>query len=155
LDRVNVSLDTLDPEKYAQITRGGDIHKVLEGLTEAKKQGLTPVKINMVVGEWTNEKDKADLQEFSNKHGFELRFIQKMDLDKGEFSVVEGGMGGDCLNCNRLRVTSNGFLKPCLFSDLAYDIRMLGIQEAFRQALENKPKAGTNSSKCTFYRIGG
>ncbi len=155
LNRVNVSLDTLDPQKYSEITRGGDIKNVLRGLEEAKKAGLTPVKVNMVVGEYTGEEDKFALREYCEAHGFELRFIQKMDLSKGEFSVVEGGMGGDCPKCNRLRVTSNGFLKPCLFNDIAYNIRELGVEKAFKQALDNKPRAGTKSSRCTFYSVGG
>lgn len=155
LDRVNVSLDTLDPEKYKNITRGGDVNRVVEGLHVARQAGLTPIKVNMVVHSLTTTKDKTDLQAFCDKNGFQLRFIQEMDLKKGTFSVVEGGRGGDCKRCNRLRLTANGLIKPCLFSDIAYNIRELGIEKAFFMALEDKPKAGTISSACSFYRIGG
>lgn len=155
LSRVNVSLDTLDPEKYKKITRGGDVNRVIEGLHKAKQAGLTPVKINMVVGSYTTDKDKEDLKNFCSRNNFELRFIQEMDLKKGTFSIVEGGRGGDCKRCNRLRLTANGMIKPCLFSDIAYNVRELGVDKAFQLALNNKPKAGTVSSACSFYRIGG
>ena len=49
-----------------------------------------------------------------------------MDLQKGEFTTVEGGDGGNCSACNRLRLTANGKLKPCLFNDIEFDIRKLG-----------------------------
>jgi cyclic pyranopterin phosphate synthase len=78
-----------------------------------------------------------------------------MNLTRGEFSVVEGGRGGDCIHCNRLRLTANGYLKPCLFNDKAFNVRELGVEEAFRKALEDKPKSGTTNSTCTFYGLGG
>lgn len=155
LNRVNVSLDTLDPVKYKKITRGGNIDQVIEGLHKAKQAGLTPVKVNMVVGSFTTDKDKEDLKKFCLSNNFELRFIQQMDLKKGTFSIVEGGRGGDCKRCNRLRITANGMIKPCLFSDIAYNIRELGVEKAFQLALDNKPEAGTVSSACSFYRVGG
>ena len=155
LHRVNVSLDTLDPEKYRDITRGGDVKKVIEGLNEASLAGLNPIKINTVIGEFTTQKDRNDLINFCKKNDYKIRFIRKMDLKRGKFSVVEGGMGGDCPRCNRLRLTSNGQIKPCLFSELGYDIRDMGIEKAFNEAINNKPKSGKSNSTCTFYRIGG
>jgi cyclic pyranopterin phosphate synthase len=78
-----------------------------------------------------------------------------MDLENGDFSVVEGGEGGDCSICNRLRLTANGMIKPCLFNDLEYNVRELGPEEAFRLALGNKPACGTNNMLGKFYNIGG
>src|SRR6056297_1451478 len=59
LNRVNVSLDTLDAEKYKKITRGGDLNDVLRGIERADEVGLNPVKINMVLNDLTSEKDKS------------------------------------------------------------------------------------------------
>ena len=155
LNRVNVSVDTLDPQKYKTLTRGGVLHKVLEGLRAAKQAGLTPIKVNMVLGKHTSEQDKNALDQFCRKNAYTLRFIKEMNLNTGTFSVVEGGLGGNCPKCNRLRLTSNGMLKSCLFSDMAYDVRELGIKEAFRQAVYHKPKTGTHTSTGNFCRIGG
>ncbi len=155
LNRVNVSLDTLSPEKYSEITRGGDINKVLEGIEAAKKADLNPVKINCVVFKDRNEKDAREVEKFCLLNGLQIRFIHQMDLKTGEFSVVEGGEGGDCKNCNRLRLTSNGEIRPCLFNDLAFKVKEYGINKAYKSALDNKPKAGTKSLSGKFYGIGG
>jgi len=58
-----------------------------------------------------------------------------MNLKTGEFSKVEGGEGGNCSKCNRVRLLANGDIKPCLFSELAYNIRTLGHQEALNLSL--------------------
>ena len=78
-----------------------------------------------------------------------------MNLETGEFSVVDGGEGGDCKNCNRLRLTANGEIRPCLFNDLSYSTKNRPVDEAFQLALQNKPKAGTRSLSGKFYGIGG
>jgi cyclic pyranopterin phosphate synthase len=155
LHRVNVSLDTLDPDKYKQLTRLGNIDDVLDGISEAQKVGLNPVKINCVIKNSSQEPDALQVADFCNKNNLQIRYIRQMELSMGQFSTVEGGDGGDCKICNRLRLTADGKIKPCLFSNLAYDIRELGIEEAIHQALENKPKCGTVNSVGSFYNIGG
>lgn len=80
LRRINVSLDTLNPEKFARIRRRGDLAKVLEGLFAAKRYGLHPIKINAVIERGVNDDDILDLVEFSRKNGFALRFIEYMDV---------------------------------------------------------------------------
>ncbi len=156
IQRINVSLDSLDPDTYRYITRGGDLNKVLKGLETAKTVGFSPIKINTVVrNEADGQKVESSLKEFCDKHGFELRLIKEMQLEKGIFSVVEGGSGGDCINCNRIRLTSNGMLKPCLFSDLEFSVRKHGIEKAFELALKNKPASGTINNNGKFYNIGG
>jgi len=155
LHRVNVSLDTLDPAKYEKITRGGQLNQALAGLEAARKAGLTPIKINTVIHQYFDEEDRRALKVFCRNKGYELRFIREMDLEKGTFSKVEGGSGGDCPRCNRLRLTPHGRLKPCLFSNLGYDIRKLGIARAWEMALQNKPLSGSTNNTCSFYRIGG
>jgi cyclic pyranopterin phosphate synthase len=78
-----------------------------------------------------------------------------MDLAKGSFSTVEGGSGGNCTVCNRLRLTSDGKLKPCLFNDVGFDIRKLGNETAVKMAVNAKPEQGLNNLKDSFYNIGG
>ena len=155
LQRVNISLDTLSPIRYAEITRGGKIEKVFEGIEAAKKAGLTPIKINCVVFKSSDEKDAQEVADFCEQNGLKIRFIHQMNLETGEFSKVEGGEGGDCKNCNRLRLTANGDIKPCLFSELAYPVKEYGVDDAFLKALDEKPRAGTRNRSGKFYGIGG
>jgi len=155
LHRINISLDTLDPAKYRAITRGGDIRQVLEGIDAAKKAGLYPVKINCVVNHSSDEPDARAVRDFCRDKGIEVRFIHQMNLATGSFTIVENGHGGDCRNCNRLRLTANGFVQPCLFNDLRFNIRELGIKKALELAVENKPERGTVNLSNGFYNIGG
>ena len=155
LQRVNISLDTLDPENYGTITRGGDLSQVLKGIDAAKKNGLNPVKINCVVKKSSSEPDALLVREFCKANGLEVRFIPQMDLETGCFTVVEGANGGDCRNCSRLRLTASGKIKPCLFCNLEYNIRELGIRKAILQAIEFKPEKGSMNLKDRFHNIGG
>ncbi len=154
LNRINISLDTMNSDKYCQITRNGDLSKVLEGIEAAHQAGLEPIKINCVLLGQPNE-ETMRLRQFCEIKGLKLRFIHQMNLKTGEFSTVEGGEGGNCSKCNRVRLLANGDIKPCLFSDLAYNIRKLGSQEALDLALGNKPKSGTYNKSGEFYNIGG
>ena len=155
LKRINVSLDTLDAQKYKAITRIGSLSDVLDGLMEAKKVGFNPIKLNCVVEKDSNEPDAQAVKAFGNANGFIPRFIPKMNLDEGVFGVVEGGEGGNCSACNRLRLTADGILKPCLFSDKGYNVRELGIQQAIEMAIRNKPACGVANRSEEFYNIGG
>jgi len=155
LNRVNVSLDTLSAEKFKEVTRGGDIDEVINGIRTAKRVGLTPVKINVVKMESTQQEELDKLTSFCNAEGLSIQYIRQMSLTEGTFSQVEGGKGGNCALCNRLRLTADGFLKPCLFSNKAYSTKELGIEEAFLQALGNKPEKGKTSQNHGFYNIGG
>ena len=85
----------------------------------------------------------------------QVRFIREMDLESGVFSVVKGGDGGKCHICNRLRLTSDGYLKPCLFSEVGYNIREYGYKEALELAVGNKPERGSLNNINNFYNIGG
>ncbi|MHB8904578.1 MAG: GTP 3',8-cyclase MoaA [Melioribacteraceae bacterium] len=155
LMRVNISLDSIDPEKYRLITRGGNIQKVFDGISAAMNAGLSPIKINCVIKKSIDEPDAIAVKKYCDKNGLIARFIYEMDIEKGEFGIVHGGSGGDCANCNRLRLTSDGFLKPCLFSDISINIRKTNYNEAVLLALEQKPKCGLNSTSHKFYNIGG
>jgi GTP 3',8-cyclase len=155
LHRVNVSLDTLDPEKYSKITRGGNIENVIRGLRSAAEAGLGPIKLNCVTGEMNDEEDANSVKQFGEDNGYSVRFIRQMDLATGEFYLVEGGDGGNCAICNRLRLTSNGLIKPCLFNSTGYSVRDLSAKEAIRRAIDNKPRCGTFNEEEEFSRIGG
>lgn len=155
LNRVNISLDTLDPEKFRKITRIGKLEDVLKGIDAAIDTGLLPVKINFVRMKGKNEEDEAAVRAFCESKGLKIRFIRQMDLRTGEFYTVEGGEGGICSICNRLRLTADGFLVPCLHSSQRFSIRELGIEEAYRQAVENKPKTGYGTTTHEFSNIGG
>ena len=155
LQRVNISLDTVDPEKFKKITRGGDIQKVFEGILAAKKAGLEPIKVNCVIKENNQEPDAIAVAKYCKETGLYIRFIKEMDLEKGEFSIVQGGSGGDCGSCNRIRLTASGTIKPCLFSDISYSVRELGAERAIDLAIGNKPQSGEINITGKFYNIGG
>jgi len=157
LSRVNVSLDTLNGEKFKMIT-GVDAHEeVVRGIVRAKEAGLNPVKVNMVLLRGINEDEVDDMIEFVKENGLILQIIEleqfredalynqyHVNLDEVENKVRERSVkvivrsmhhrrkyilndGAEieivkpmhntefCLNCNRIRLTSNGKLKPCLF----------------------------------------
>jgi GTP 3',8-cyclase len=155
LHRINISLDTLDPEKFRIITRGGDLTRVLEGINAAKKAGLNPVKINCVVRNSSHEPDAQAVREFCIDHGLEARFIHEMSLADGSFTIVENGHGGDCLHCNRLRLSANGMIRPCLFDNIEFSTRELGIRKALEKAVGVKPEKGSMNVNGSFHNIGG
>jgi len=155
LNRVNISLDTLNPEKFKKITRLGNLDDVLKGIDAAIDAELFPVKINFVRIKGENEEDEEAVRAFCKEKDLKIRFIRQMDLRTGEFYTVEGGEGGICNICNRLRLTSDGFLVPCLHSNQRFNIRESGIEEAYRQAVLNKPKTGYGTTTHEFSNIGG
>ncbi|MBF0271899.1 MAG: GTP 3',8-cyclase MoaA [Magnetococcales bacterium] len=87
LQRVNISLDTLNPETFTRITRGGDVSRVLAGIEAAVRTGLKPVKINMVVMRDINDHEIPDMIAFAVRHGLVLRFIETMPVGRA-------GLGG-------------------------------------------------------------
>lgn len=155
LMRVNISLDTVIPDNYKKITRCGKLEDVFKGIEAAKVAGLSPIKINTVIENSKEEPDAVSVKEYAEKNRLIIRYIRKMDLNKGKFWVVDGGSGGHCASCSRLRLTSDGTIFPCLFSDLGYNIRELGAKEALLKAINNKPEKGILSKNNTFYNLGG
>nr|AEB33887.1 molybdenum cofactor biosynthesis protein [Mycobacterium sp. JS330] len=81
LDRVNVSLDTLDRDRFVAITRRDRLDDVLSGLAAAVQAGLTPVKVNAVLLRGINESDAVPLLRYCLANGYQLRFIEQMPLD--------------------------------------------------------------------------
>ena len=180
LARVNVSLDSLSPERYKSITGKDCLEDVLAGIDTAIEVGLTPVKLNMVLLEGINEDELDDFMAFvRGKRDLILQVIELMEfneckfhadvdsveqelderatrivtrrmhhrkkycLDGAEVEVVRPLHNTEfCAFCNRLRVTSDGKLKPCLLrSDNLVDIRGKHGEEleaAFREAVDRR-----------------
>ncbi|MEP0813075.1 MAG: radical SAM protein [bacterium] len=155
LMRVNVSLDAVDPERFSHLTRGGDVRAVLEGIDAALDAGLSPVKINCVVQSSPYEEDARAVARYAYDRGLEVRFIKRMNLEAGEFSKVEGGSGGDCRTCSRLRLGPDGTVRSCLFSDVTFDAKSLGAREAIMRAIEGKPESGRRCVTASMSMIGG
>jgi len=80
LRRINVSIDTLRPDRFLALTQRGNLQDVLTGVLAAKNVGMTPIKINAVIIRGTNEDEILDLVDFARSNGFEMRFIEYMDV---------------------------------------------------------------------------
>ena len=176
LKRLNISLDTLDPDKFRKMTKRGDLEKVLEGLFAAESHGLHPIKINAVIERGVNEDDIISLVEFTREHGFAIRFIEYMDVGnannwtsnklvpkkeildiinsrfptkevgreqgsapsvdyefvdgRGELGIIASVTEPFCSTCNRARITADGRLVTCLFSQTGHDLKKLIRSEA-------------------------
>jgi cyclic pyranopterin phosphate synthase len=194
LRRINVSLDTLKPERFAYITRRDRFREVWEGIEEALRQGLSPIKINVVVIKDFNDEEIEAFARLSLTYPLHIRFIEFMPVGDGnEWHVKEAipssrimgeirGMGelislgpyenggpakryylkggkGEigfispisshfCAQCNRLRLTPDGKIRTCLFSDEEIDLKAAlrkgegeaTLKEILYQALQAKPE---------------
>ena len=155
LHRINISLDTLNADKFKTMTRGGNLNDVLEGVNEAMRAGLHPIKINCVIEKYPDEPDAMAVKSYCDALRLQIRFIPKMDLERGTYQTVIGGTGGNCSLCNRLRLSSDGWLRPCLFNNVKFNIRELGYEQAFVEAIKAKPPCGSFSTENKFNEIGG
>lgn len=90
LRRINVSLDTINPERFRSMTQRDDLENVLKGIFTAKRHGLNPIKLNCVVQRGVNDGDILDMVEFSRKNGFWIRFIEYMDVGNSNNWISEG-----------------------------------------------------------------
>jgi len=170
LNRVNISLDSLQEEKYKKITRGGSLEKALKGIDSALKAGLLPIKINTVLIRGINDNEVEDFVRLTLERPLNIRFIEfmpsgeevinefenkfisvqeikeklikkyllnpiKISIANGpaKYYQIKGGQGTIgfitalsqhfCKTCNRIRLTSEGKLRPCLFSNMEVDIK--------------------------------
>ena len=128
LDRINVSLDTLNPETYEFVTKRNYLDKAKEGILKAVEVGLYPVKINMVIMKDINQDEVKDMFEFCKKNNMVLQLIaddvrerkfmqgrKKYYINDGEIEIVRPVDNSSfCASCSRLRVTPDGKIKPCL-----------------------------------------
>ncbi len=88
LKRVNISIDSLKPELFYQITKG-NLQDVIDGIIEAKKVGISPIKVNAVVIKGLNEDEATDFVEFAKQYGVEVRFIEMMPIGQGHIDWKE------------------------------------------------------------------
>lgn len=154
LGRLNISLDTLDPVRFRELSGGGELGRVLDGIEAARRAGFLTIKLNCVVEASPAEPDASSVAAFGRQRGIEVRFIRRMDLADGRFWPVHGGEGGHCQRCNRLRVTSDGRVFPCLFDSRWFSIRRHGVAGALRRAVACKPATGLGND-IPLYAIGG
>lgn len=193
VDRINVSLDTLDPEEYRKITRGGDIREVLAGIDEALRYPDIMVKINCVpltlkketilslaalakdrplhvrfieimpIGTGKEEEKPENTEErirsiIEAEYGKTMEVSEKLGNGPSHYFELEGFCGKIgfisavshkfCDRCNRIRLTSDGFLKTCLQYDIGVDLKSLArggatdeeLKAAFVDAIARKPK---------------
>jgi cyclic pyranopterin phosphate synthase len=157
LTRINISLDTLEPEKFATISRGGRLDDVLRGIFAAREADLRPIKINMVISSDTAAEEIATMRSFCEEHQLSLQTIEQFSLRKSKDPA--GTLIADrpprCLDCNRLRITADGFIKPCLFSGHEIRIDFADIEQSLRTAVLAKPARGRSCSNRPMCRIGG
>jgi GTP 3',8-cyclase len=168
VQRLNISLDSLQPELFAAITRGGELSRVLEGIAAAERAGFDALKINMVVMRGINDQELLDFAALTLDKPYLVRFIEYMPtlrepgwetlslsgqeiLERiaGRYQLlpvvggelagpsrnfrIKGGRGGIgvitpvsghfCDSCNRIRVTSTGLVRSCLFSGSGVELR--------------------------------
>ncbi len=165
VSRVNISIDTMKPDKYARITRGGDLNRVLAGIEAAEREGLTPVKLNVVALGGFNDDEFADFIELTRKKSYVVRFIELMPIGhadvgdsygfisnqeilnrfpelvpvdsekfsvsrdyrlpdgKGKVGLISALSNHFCSSCNKIRLTSDGKIKPCLHSNEEIDMK--------------------------------
>lgn len=168
LKRINISLDTFCPKKYTDITRGGDIQPVLEGIYTASEIGLSPVKLNVVAMKGFNDDEICDFANLTADKPIDVRFIELMPIGsahtdlpysfmsakeirkeikkktgelipcfekgsvasyyqipgaKGRIGFISPISNHFCNQCNKIRLTSEGYLKPCLHTDQELDLR--------------------------------
>ena len=154
LSSLNISLDTLDQDKYRELTRGGDIRQVLKGIEAAVSVGF-PIKINMVISESTSSHEISAMEFFCNKNSLILQKIKEYALDKNKEDDVKYNRPPSCSTCNRIRLLSNGTIKPCLHSDQEIFVDPYNINGSLVQAIENKPRCGNSCSSRNMVEIGG
>lgn len=154
LTRLNISLDSLRKDRHKKITRIGNLSESLAGIDAAREAGFEKTKLNVVLIEGVNYDEKEDFKRFAAEKNLEVRFIKKMSLKEGHFYKVEGGDGGACAICNRMRLTADGKIRPCLFSDAEFDIRALGAEKGLKEAISCKPEKGNKVITREMYQIG-
>ena len=215
LRRINISLDTLNPDRFAYITRRDSFKEVWEGIEEALRQGLSPIKVNVVVIKGFNDDEIEAFARLSITYPLHIRFIEFMPVGggndwndekaipssrimeeirgigelvplgpyenggpaqrysikggKGEIGFISPISSHFCAQCNRLRLTPDGKIRTCLFSDEEIDLKQalrraggeVIIKEILYQALQAKPEGhwigDMRFKKCQrgMYAIGG
>ena len=203
--RLNISLDTLDPDKYARITRCGVLSDALAGIHAALGAGFEKIKLNAVLIGGFNDDEIEEMAKLTLRYPLDMRFIELMPIGENGFGKeaylpytevlrrlpelmplpgeggaaklyrLPGALGNVglispvsahfCSGCNRLRLTADGKLKPCLHSSAEYPIKGLdkaGMAAVMKEAILGKPEwhglldyANRSQSARSMNRIGG
>jgi cyclic pyranopterin phosphate synthase len=154
LGSVNVSLDTLDPGRYHEITRGGSIQDALDGVQAARTEGF-PMKINMVVLPDTAPAEIEAMREFAGSVSATLQLINHFDLTRRKTDGYAVDRPPACAGCNRIRLLADGTLKPCLHSNQELRLDPSRPAESLRQAILAKPRRGGACTNRPMRQIGG
>jgi len=155
LDSVNISMDTLNPERYKKITRIGDISYTLNGIEAAIKAGFKKIKINVVVMEDSPDTEIRDMEEFCSKKGLTLQLINHYDLSSEKKNTYKFDRPPKCAVCNRIRLTADGILKPCLHSNQEIPVNQEDIISSLKKAILDKPENGSVCTNRNMIEIGG
>ncbi|PAD28366.1 GTP 3',8-cyclase MoaA [Paenibacillus sp. 7523-1] len=190
LTRVNISLDSLQPERFTRITRGGKLKRVLDGVRASQKAGLQPIKLNVVLMKDVNDDEVEDFLRLTLDEEIHVRFIEYMPIGEsgeawksgfmslqhvldtcenswnykscdvyshgpadsyriegaaGTFGLIHPVSSHFCGTCNRLRLTADGNIKPCLYWSDEFNVRphvgnASAVQAMFLRALGVKPE---------------
>jgi cyclic pyranopterin phosphate synthase len=209
LKRVNVSLDTLRPQRFRQITRRGDLSAVMAGIAAARDAGLSPVKLNVVVMREVNDDEIVEIARTTLEEDWQVRFIELMPfMDEQETCIrdtsqalgfipsqevkrqIEETLGTlevarstargligfisplseeqFCATCNRMRLTADGKIRPCLLTDQEVNVKETlrrggsddDLRQRLKDALASKPDAhhlaeGNRPHRRKMAQIGG
>lgn len=158
LTRITISLDTLDADKFKEITRGGNVRDVLSGIDAVNDAGFSNTKLNMVVLEGTNAYEIQKMREFCIEKGLTLQLISKFSLSNRTDilqSEIVSQRPPKCTMCNRIRITADGYVKSCLFSDNELKIDLNDIQGSLKKAVQTKPENGISCNSRIMSQIGG
>ncbi len=203
LNRMNISIDSLQPQRFAELTHRDQCEQVLDGINAAVGAGFSAVKLNVVLMRGINDDEILDFLHFGRKHGVIVRFIEFMPLDAhdkwnetlvvpereilatagevfaftrgergsapssrffyndgvGEFGVISSVSAPFCDSCDRIRLTSDGQLRNCLFATRHLDVKSLlrsdtdneTIIQAIRGEVQKK-EAGHNIGNVYFVK---
>jgi len=154
LTGVNVSLDSLDPARYAATTRGGDVDAAVEGIRAARAAGL-PVKLNVVVGSGSGGPDLEAVRDFAEAEGCAVQTIREYRLDVDKYDDERFDRPLPCAVCDRIRLTATGELKPCLHGDAGVPVDFSDIEKSIAACVGLKPACGTHASSHLVSAIGG
>ncbi len=155
LDSVNISMDTLNPNKYKEITRIGDISYTLKGIDAAIAAGFNKIKINVVVMDDTPDNEIKDMEDFCNRKGLTLQLINHYDLSAEKKNIYKFDRPPKCAVCNRIRLTADGILKPCLHSNQEIPVNPEDIVSSLKKAILDKPENGSVCTNRNMIEIGG
>ncbi len=187
LTRMNISVDSLNPDKFARLTGGGELRRVMQAIDQSIECGLLPVKLNAVVVRGVNDDEIDDFIELTRERPIEVRFIELMPLGKlgedpskrvpsaelidarpwlhpvspsyigqpstdyqvdgykGRVGFISAVSHKFCADCNRIRIMSDGMLRPCLGDNgevsllPALEQGMDALEQVIRTAILNKP----------------